>query len=63
MARYRGEADIVLTVTIEAEGDSDPAAIQAATEDLRSKIINNEISLNDAAYIYRITINNLRRIG
>jgi hypothetical protein len=63
MARYRGEADIVLTVTVEAEGESDPKAVQAATEDLRAKIANGEISLNDAAYIHDISIHNLRRIG
>ena len=63
MALYKGEADIVLTVTVEAEGESDPKAIEAATDDLRAKIASGEISLNDAAYVQRITINNLRRIG
>jgi|APGre2960657468_1045069.scaffolds.fasta_scaffold336773_1 hypothetical protein len=63
MALYKGEADIVLTVTVEAEGESDPKAIEAATDDLRAKITSGEISLNDAAYVQRITINNLRRIG
>lgn len=63
MARYRGEADIVLTVTVEAEGDSDPKAIQAMINDLHAKIENGEISLNDAAYIQNITVQNLRRIA
>lgn len=61
MAKYLAEADIVLTVNVEAEGEGDPQAIEAAKSDLLSKISSGEINLNDAAYIQDIQIYNLRR--
>ena len=64
MADYRAEADIVLSVNVVAEGvTDDPAAIEAAKQDLMDKINSGEINLNDAAYIQDIQIYNLRRIA
>jgi hypothetical protein len=64
MADYRAEADIVLSVNVSAEGvNDDPAAIEAAKQDLLDKINSGEINLNDAAYIQDVQIYNLRRVA
>lgn len=63
MARYQADVDIVLSVTVEAEGEGDPDAIQAAKSDLEYKISTGEISLNDVNYLRDIRISALRRIA
>lgn len=63
MAKYLATADIVLSVNIEAEGEGDLEAIEAAKEDLENKISTGEISLNDVNFLRDIQIGNLRRVG
>jgi hypothetical protein len=63
MPNYVADADIVLSVTVEAEGQGDPEAIEAAKADLEYKISTGEISLNDVNYLRDIRISNLRRVG
>lgn len=63
MAKYAATADIVLSVNIEAEGEGDLEAIEAAKNDLEYKISTGEISLNDVHFLRDIQIGNLRRIG
>lgn len=63
MAKYAATADIVLSVNIEAEGEGDPEALEAARTDIEYKISTGEISLNDVNYLRDIQIGNLRRIG
>lgn len=63
MAKYIADADIVLSVTVEAEGEGDPEAIEAAKADLEYKISTGEISLNDVSFLRDIRIGNLRRVG
>lgn len=63
MAKYMADADLVLSVSVEAEGQNDPEAIEAAKADLAYKISTGEISLNDVNYLQDIRISNLRRIG
>jgi hypothetical protein len=63
MAVYKADADIVLSVTVDAEGDGDAAAIEAARADLEYKISTGEISLNDVNYLRDVRISNLRRVS
>ena len=63
MATYAAQADIVLTLNVEAEGQGDPEAIEQAKQDLLIKIAEGSIDLNDAAFIQDIQIYNLRRTG
>jgi hypothetical protein len=63
MATYVAQADIVLTLNVEAEGQGDPEAIEQAKQDLLIKIAEGSIDLNDAAFIQDIQIYNLRRTG
>lgn len=63
MANYEAQADIVLSVNVQAEGQGDPEAVEAAKRDLADKIASGEINLNDSAYIQDIRISNLRRVG
>ena len=63
MAKYEADVDIVLSVTVEAEGSGDPEAIQAAKDDLEYKISTGEISLNDVNYLRDIRVNALRRVS
>jgi hypothetical protein len=63
MATYQAQADIVLTVNVEAEGQGDPEAIEAAKNDLVTKIAEGSLDLNNAAFIQDIQIYNLRRTG
>ena len=63
MAKYVADVDIVLSVTVEAEGEGDPEAIDAAKADLEYKISTGEISLNDVNYLRDIRVNSLRRVS
>lgn len=63
MANYVADVDIVLSVTVEAEGEGDPEAIDAAKADLEYKISTGEISLNDVNYLRDIRVNALRRVS
>lgn len=63
MATYTAQAEIVLTVNVEAEGQGDPEAIEAAKQDLVTKIAEGSVDLNNAAFIQDIKIFNLRRVG
>jgi hypothetical protein len=63
MATYTAQAEIVLTVNVEAEGQGDPEAIEAAKQDLVTKIAEGSVDLNDVAFIQDIKIFNLRRTG
>lgn len=63
MAKYLATADIVLSVNIEAEGEGDLEAIEAAKADLENKISTGEVSLNDVNFLRDIQIGNLRRVG
>lgn len=63
MAKYFATADIVLSVNIEAEGEGDLEAIEAAKVDLQNKISTGEVSLNDVNFLRDIRIGNLRRVG
>lgn len=63
MAKYLATADIVLSVNIEAEGEGDLEAIEAAKVDLENKISTGEVSLNDVNFLRDIQIGNLRRVG
>ena len=63
MATYQAQADIVLTINVEAEGQGDPEAIEAAKNDLVTKIAEGSLDLNNAAFIQDIQIYNLRRTG
>lgn len=63
MAKYVADVDIVLSVTVEAEGEGDPEAIDAAKADLEYKISTGEISLNDVNYLRDIRVNALQRVS
>jgi hypothetical protein len=63
MATYQAQADIILTINVEAEGQGDPEAIEAAKNDLVTKIAEGSLDLNNAAFIQDIQIYNLRRTG
>lgn len=63
MAKYAAEAEIVLTFTVEAEGQTDPAAIEAAKQDIVKKVAEGSLDLNDVQYLQDISIQNLRRIS
>ena len=63
MATYQAQADIVLTVNVEAEGEGDPEAIEQAKDDIVKKIAEGSIDLNNVAFIEDIQIYNLRRTG
>jgi hypothetical protein len=43
MATYAAQAEIILTVNVEAEGEGDPEAIEAAKQDLVTKIAEGSI--------------------
>lgn len=63
MAKYIADVDIILSVTVEAEGEGDPEAIEAARSDLEYKISTGEISLNDVNYLRDIRVNSLQRVS
>ncbi len=63
MAKYVADVDIVLSVTVEAEGEGDPEALEAAKADLEYKISTGEISLNDVNYLRDIRVNALQRVS
>jgi hypothetical protein len=63
MAKYQAQADIILTVNVEAEGQGDPEAVEQAKNDLVTKIAEGSVDLNNAAFIQDIQIYNLRRTG
>jgi len=63
MATYAAQAEIVLSLNVEAEGEGDPEAIEAAKQDLVKKIAEGSVDLNDIAYVQDIKIYNLRRTG
>lgn len=63
MATYAAQAEIVLNVNVEAEGQGDPEAIEQAKQDLVTKIAEGSIDLNNASFIQDVRIFNLRRTG
>lgn len=63
MATYAAQAEIVLNVNVEAEGQGDPEAIEQAKRDLVTKIAEGSIDLNNASFIQDVRIFNLRRTG
>lgn len=63
MATYAAQAEIVLNVNVEAEGQGDPEAIEQAKQDLITKIAEGSIDLNDVAFVQDVRIFNLRRTG